>query len=109
MMRYTVVTTEQAARDIEDAAAWWARERSVEQAERWYQGIRNAIANLATSPARWPIGEERDRFAYEIRERRFGLGSKPTHRVIFTIVRETVLVLTVRHLARQALRPEDVT
>jgi plasmid stabilization system protein ParE len=108
MIRYTVVTTERAARDIEDVAAWWASEGSVEQAERWYQGIRAAIADLATSPERWPIAVERERFAYEIRERRFGLGSRPTHRAIFTTVGETVLVLTVRHMARRPLRPDDL-
>lgn len=107
-MRYTVVTTERAAREIEEAAAWWARERSVEQAEQWYLGIRAAIANLATSPERWAIAAERQRFPYEIRELHFGLGSRPTHRVLFTIVKETVLVLTVRHAAQDRIRPKDI-
>jgi plasmid stabilization system protein ParE len=104
-MRYIVVTTERAAREIEDATAWWARERSVEQAERWYQGIRAAIAGLATSPERWAIAAERERFPYELRELHFGLGSKPTHRVLFTIVGNTVLVVTVRHAAQNRFRP----
>jgi plasmid stabilization system protein ParE len=45
-MTCTVITTERAAQEIEDAAAWWAENRSVEQAERWYRGIRAAIAGL---------------------------------------------------------------
>jgi hypothetical protein len=32
-MTYAVAITEQAAREMEDSAAWWARERSVEQSE----------------------------------------------------------------------------
>jgi plasmid stabilization system protein ParE len=101
-MSYTVVTTERAAREIEDAAAWWAHQHSVEQAERWYQGIRSAIADLADSPERCAVAPEQQRgLPYDVRELHYGLGSKPTHRVLFTIVGETVLVLTVRHAARR--------
>ena len=106
-MNYTVIMTERAARDIEDAADWWARERSAEQASRWYQGIRAAIDGLARSPEARPVAAERDLFPYEIRELHYGLGAKPTHRVIFTMVRQTVLVLAVRHTARRPLRPTD--
>jgi plasmid stabilization system protein ParE len=108
-MSYTVVTSERAAREIEDAAAWWAREHSLEQAERWYQGVRAAITGLATSPERCPVAAERSLLRYEVRELYYGLGSKPTHRIIFTIIRETVLVLAVRHTARRPLQPEDLT
>lgn len=108
-MSYSVVTTERAAREIEDAAAWWAREHSVEQAERWYQGIRAAIAGLAKSPERCPAAAERQAFPYDIRELHFGLSAKPTHRVVFTTICETVLVLTVRHTARRPLQPDNVT
>jgi plasmid stabilization system protein ParE len=107
-MIYRVVTSERAAWEIEEQAAWWAKERSVEQADRWYQGIRAAIAGLATSPQRRAIAVEGSLFPYEIRELHYGLGSKPTHRVIFTITAETVLVLTVRHVARRWLNPEDL-
>jgi plasmid stabilization system protein ParE len=107
-MTYAVVTTERAAGEIEEAAAWWARERSVEQADRWYQGIRAAIAGLAASPEALPVAAEQGQFPYEIRELHYGLGSSPTHRVIFTIVRETVLVLTVRHAAQRPLTREDL-
>lgn len=100
--------TERAARDIEDSADWWARERSAEQAHRWYQGIRAAIDGLARSPQARPVAAERDLYSYEIRELHYGLGSRPTHRMIFTVVSKTVLVLAVRHAARRPLRPEDL-
>lgn len=56
-MSYSVVTTERVAREL-DAAAWWAHQHSVEQADRWYQGILAAIAGLATLPERCPIAIE---------------------------------------------------
>ena len=109
-MTYTVVATERAARDIEDATEWWAQHHSVEQAERWYSGIRQAIAELCTEAERCAIAAEQKRFSYPIRELHYGAGSKahPTHRAIFTIVGQTVLVLTVRHAGRALLRPRDL-
>jgi plasmid stabilization system protein ParE len=107
-MTYTVITTERAAQEIEEAAGWWAENRSVEQAERWYQGIRAAIAGLASFPEARPAAAENDSFPYEIRELHYGLSTKPTHRVIFTIVHRTVLVLTVRHAVRHPLLLEDL-
>jgi plasmid stabilization system protein ParE len=107
-MNYTVVVTEQAAREIEEAAAWWASERSAEQAQRWYGGIRQAVAGLGASPERCPITPERDEFPYEIRESYYVLRSKPTHRIVFTILSKTVLVLSVRHVSRGPLRPADL-
>ncbi len=107
-MSYIVVTTERAAREIEDAATWWAREHSAVQAERWYQGIRAVIAALDTTPQRCQLAAEHNLFGYQIRELHYGLGSKPTHRVVFTIVGGTVLVITVRHAARGPLTSNDL-
>ena len=108
-MNRTVVVTERAAREIEDAAVWWAHEHSVDQADRWYQGIRAAIAGLDATSERHAVAAEQKKFLYEIRELHYGLGPTPTHRVVFTTVRETVLVLTVRHTARGPIRPGDLT
>lgn len=107
-MRHIVVITERAAREIEEAAAWWARERSVEQAQRWYQGIRATIAGLTNSPERCATAAEQRQFPYALRELHFGLGSRPTHRVLFTIVKDTVIVLTIRHTARGSIGPDDI-
>jgi len=106
-MSHTVVVTERAAREIEDAAAWWSRERSTEQALRWYHGIREAIAGLTTSPERFPLAPESADFPYEIRELHYGLGHRRTHRAVFRMKGELLEVLTVRHAARGPLQPQD--
>jgi len=107
-MSYIVVTSERARTDIDDATSWWARRHSVEQAERWFQGIRAAIHGLSQSPERYPVVEAKS-IAYELRQLLFGLGSRPSHRVIFTVIGKTVLVLAVRHAARGPLMPDDLT
>lgn len=107
-MTYAVALTEQAAREMEDSATWWARERSVEQAERWYAGIRDAIVKAAEQPDRYPKAAKDGDFPYPLREVHYGLGSRPTHRAVFTILKEAVVVLTVRHTAMDRLRQADL-
>ncbi|HEV3003354.1 MAG TPA: hypothetical protein VGX78_02790, partial [Pirellulales bacterium] len=58
-------------------------------------------------PERCGLAAESSDFPYEVRELYFGLRSKPTHRVLFTVAETTVVVLTVRHVARSAVKPGD--
>src|SRR5581483_3377002 len=104
-MSFRVVITEQAEREMQAAFNWWAEHRSKRQADRWYAGLAKAIADLWENPAKHGKSRETARFAHEIRDLLFGLGRRPTHRVVFTIRGEEVLVLTVRHTAQQDLSP----
>ena len=38
-MNYDVVVADRAAEEFESAARWWAEHRSLNQAERWYDGF----------------------------------------------------------------------
>ena len=107
-MKCQIIVTEPAAKAIEDDAAWWARERSIKQAARRYEGIRAAIDSLRSLPARCAFAAENGQFPYELRELHFGLGSRQTHRIVFTIVKQNVIVLAVRHSSQKELRPRDV-
>ena len=107
-MTYTIVISEPAERELEDAARWWAEHRSAEQAQRWYRGFLNAIRSLADNPARCPLAREDRLFSAEIRELHFGLGRHPSHRAVFTLVRDVVLVLTIRHVAQADLTADDL-
>ena len=104
----SVVVTEQAARQLEDMAGWWSHHRSREQAERWYAGIRQIIAGLSNHPERYPRAAESGTFRHELREAYYGLGARPTHRIVFSILKQTVVVLTIRHVAQDRLQPEDL-
>jgi plasmid stabilization system protein ParE len=107
-MSLRVVITEQAEREMQTAFNWWAEHRSKRQADRWYDGLAKAIAHLAEDPERHSRSKEKDRFTYEIRDLLFGLGRRLTHRAVFTIRGEDVVVLTVRHVGQKDLTPDDI-
>ncbi len=99
-MNYDVVVADRAAEELESAARWWAEHRSLNQAERWYDGFIQAILTLDQAPDRYPLARENHKFPFEIRQFVFGIGRKRTHRAVFTIRQDTVVVLSIRHLRK---------
>jgi plasmid stabilization system protein ParE len=93
---------------LDRAYLWWARNRSPEQAGRWYRSISVRINALVSTAGRYALAPENDRFSYEIRQMLVGLGRRPTHRVLFTIRSDSVYVLAVRHVSQRLLKPEDL-
>jgi len=107
-MIYRVVFTQQASRDLDEATDWWTQNRDRDQAVRWYVGFSDKMLTLVEHPERMPVAAENDDFPYTIRELHYGLSSRPTHRAVFTVVADSVLVLTIRHAAQSRITPEDI-
>lgn len=103
-----IIITGPARRDIEAAYDWWKEHRSVEQANRWYVGIHAAVQSLRSNPERCSLATEHDLLAQGIRQLLFGLGRRATHRVVFTIDGDTVVVLRVRHASQDVLSLEEL-
>ena len=99
-MKYEVLITSRAEREAQTNHDWWAEHRSAEQAVRWYEVFLNSALSLENDPSRCAPAAESDRFPYDIRQLNFGLGHKPTHRIIYTIRPTEVLILRVRHLSQ---------
>jgi len=104
---HRVIISGPAKRDIQADYDWWAENRSAEQADRWYVGIRDAIASLRNMPERCSPATETELLAQGIRQLLFGLGRRATHRIVFTIDGNTVVVLRVRHTSQDALSVDD--
>ena len=103
-MSFQVRITDAASAEVNEAAAWWAEHRSLEQALRWLREIHEHIGTLGDGPERRSLARESSRFAFEVRESRFGVGRRVTHRVLFRIAGDVVEVLAVRHVAQRPLR-----
>lgn len=100
-MRYEVLISSIAQQEAQTNHDWWAANPSNEQACLWYDAFVKAAFSLEDNPARFTLAPENGRFPYEVRQLNFGVGRKPTHRIVYTVRSKEVVVLRVRHLAQQ--------
>jgi plasmid stabilization system protein ParE len=85
-----------------------AKHRSVDQAARWLSEIETAIQDLSTKADHHPLARESPEFQFEVRQMNFGLAGSRTHRVLFSVQENRILVYAVRHLAQQDLPADDL-
>ena len=104
-MSLPVIIEAEALGNLADAAEWWAENRDEEQAIRWYEGILAAIDSLADNPDRCVLARENAKADDELRELHYGLGNRPTHRILFVIDPDAVRILSVRHAAQADWQP----
>ncbi len=104
-MRYQVEVTDQAAAEAEEAYLW-ILDRSPSGASRWWNGLEAAILSLEEMPVRCPLAPEDEEFEEEIRELLYGT-RQHRYRILFTIREQTVVVLHIRHGAREHLQREE--
>jgi plasmid stabilization system protein ParE len=104
---YEVILTDRALVELDQAHKWWSENRSPQQADRWYIGFVKKLLTLEYNPERYPLATENSFFPHEIRQFNYGLGVKLTHRALFTIRPDTVIVLRIRHLAQKPLAGDD--
>jgi plasmid stabilization system protein ParE len=105
-LRVTIVPL--AKRQILEQALWWSENRSADQAFHWLEGFDSALSSLANNPERCSVARESAAFDVVIRELHYGLGNKATHRAIFEVRKDEVVVYCVRHLAQRDLTPDDI-
>lgn len=72
-------------------------------AAHWQAGLLEAAESLRTFPARCPLAPENGPFEFEIRQLIHG-----AHRLLFAIQDDAVVILHVRHGARQWMNPKEV-
>ncbi|HEX6962431.1 MAG TPA: type II toxin-antitoxin system RelE/ParE family toxin [Lacipirellula sp.] len=105
---YTVLVAARAEQDLKEQHDWWAANRSAAQAARWYRRILERILSLEHSPHAHPLADEEDVWPFAVRQFNFGLGHRPTHRVLFAIRETDVVVFRVRHLSQAPITADDL-
>ena len=105
MKKYQVEITATAEAELREAYLW-IREDSRERATRWQKGVLTQIERLETLPERCLLAPENAFFADEIRQLLYGRRSG-VYRILFTIEKNTVYVLHIRHGARQVLKEKN--
>jgi hypothetical protein len=105
---YRVTVLPRAKLQMLEQALWWSKNRSAGQAFRWLDGFELALASLADRADRCSLARESGDFDVPIRELRYGVRGRPTHRAVFEIRGDEVIVHCIRHLAQRDLTPEDL-
>ncbi|MGH9351785.1 MAG: type II toxin-antitoxin system RelE/ParE family toxin [Terriglobia bacterium] len=108
-MTYLVEFAARAAHDLE---ILYVEKNAAESAAaaRWYNGLEQAVYALASYPNRCPVAPEARKMKRKLCNLLYG--SKPhVYRVIYDVDegRKAVWVLTIRHGARQKLKPSELT
>lgn len=107
-MKHRVTLTSKAEAQLYQASVWWAENRDATEAARWLTGFEAAIGSLANNSERHGVASEDTLFSFTVRQLLFGLGRKPTHRAVFEVRGDEVIVHAIRHVAQQSLTPEDL-
>jgi plasmid stabilization system protein ParE len=107
-VNYSVTILPRAKRQMLDQALWWSENRSAEQAFQWLEGFEQALASLAENPERCSVARESDAFDFVLRQLHYGLRNTPTHRAVFEIRENEVIVHVIRHLAQRDLASGDL-
>lgn len=105
-MNYEVVLTDEADRNVRSILAWYV-DRTESAASRWYHEYTTAVAALSNEPTRYGLARENEKFPIELRQFVFGCGRRKTHRIIYAVRPDRVVIYAVRHVAQQGWRAED--
>lgn len=103
-MTFRVRTTKRAEADIE-YAYWWIAEHEREplNALRWLDGLEIALDSLRELPLRCSSASESTFFDRDIRQLLYH-----SHRVLFAVSRDEVVILHIRHGSRLLANEEEL-
>ena len=106
-MNYRVLVLPRADDQLVASAQWWSERHSSVEAIWWLDGFRTALEGLCVDPERLPLAREDQFFPFTVRQLLYGPGRKKTHRALFEVRDDEVLVFAVRHLHQRDVSPED--
>jgi plasmid stabilization system protein ParE len=109
-MAYSIELTPRAVEDA-DRAAEYIRQFAPEAAQRWFDGLIEAVLSLEEMPQRCPLAPEAERLGTELRQLLYGRRGGQ-FRIVFRIFEEIqppiVRVVAIRHGARDRITREEL-
>lgn len=107
MRAYEVEFTRRAVADFDEALIWYG-ERSADAAYKWIAAIERTLDSLEQDPRRFPRAREDSLRGAMLHECAIGAGRRLTHRLIFAIRPDKVVVYAVHHVSRKDLTLDDL-
>jgi toxin ParE1/3/4 len=105
MQEYTIVFAPTAQQDLESVVSW-LNEQAPEKIAAWVMSLRADIDTLQRMPERCPYAPENGLWGDEVLRQLLFQQYPSKYRVIFTIHKNTVRILNIRHGARRYLHEE---
>lgn len=99
--------TRQATAAFDESLEWY-KVRSLEAARKWVAAVELALDKLETDPHRYPRASEDGLFTAPLHQYAFSGGRKLTHRMVYVIRPQAVIVHAIRHLSQDALSLDDL-
>ncbi len=106
-MNRSVRLTSRAQSQVQHAFDWYAGSSSA-VAQHWYEALIDCLKRLPTIAHTCPLAAESPKFPVPIREVTFGSGRKKTHRILFVVRPDAIIVYAVRHLAQDDVSPDNL-
>jgi plasmid stabilization system protein ParE len=106
-MAFRVVLTDRAEADVESVLNWFREQRATDAGGRWFAQLREKLQTLEQYPQRCPLAAESEDVSLEVRELLLGR-KRFKHRILFTVIGQTVTILRVWHSSRDAIIRSDL-
>jgi hypothetical protein len=106
-MTFDVVMTDDATTRLEDIHLWF-QENAPQMANKWYNGIRDSILSLEEDPERFGVADESHNYPLALREILYGVGKRKTHRIVYSVHDQKVVIRAIRHVAQRAITEDDI-
>jgi plasmid stabilization system protein ParE len=107
MRSHEVEFTRRAVADFDEAILWYS-ERSADAANKWIAAVEGALDALEQHPQRFPRAREDGLRGTTLHECAIGAGRRLTHRLIFAIRSDKIVVYAVHHVSRKDLTLDDL-
>lgn len=106
MTREVVLTT--TAQQQMNAAADWYAEENPTIAANWFNGLIARLNSLSGNPEQYAVARESEFLPVELRQMLYGSGKRITHRILFVIREQRIVVYQIRHVAMRDITPDDL-
>ncbi len=105
-MKYPVLFVQRAEQNILAALTWYQK-NAPDVSARWHKSLNSTLRRLRENPDRFPLAHETETFPYRLREVLFGAGRRKTHRILFVVRPNAVVIYAIRHVAQNDFDPLD--
>ena len=106
-MKREVFLTKTAKQQMNAAADWYA-EHNPSVAATWFNGLLARVNSLDDNPLQYALARESQFLPVELRQMLYGSGKRTTHRILFVIREQTIVIYQIRHVGMRDVTADDL-